>query len=310
MLLATLATAGSLAQLLATPTIASESGPFRMNAPQEADPIGAPGDIAFAVIKGYAPIATSMLWSPFANDSIGPLARGIEGLRDAMRGHDATAAEISPATPSRADSLRVDRLQRAPVPTPHATKTGPIRLNTEQRRVAGHIAKTYRVAETSIEPIVYHAYKVGAEFRLEPSLLLAVMAVESSFNPMAESKAGAQGLMQVLTRVHKERYAAFGGVDAAWDPLINIRVGAGILSEYVQRHGDLAGGLKAYVGAALLDHDFGYGSKVISRRDAFAAVARGAKSDQRTVAGRSSRPSATARNSYDDSRPVTASVGL
>ncbi len=32
--------------------------------------------------------------------------------------------------------------------------------------------------------------------------------------------------MQVLTRVHADKFAPFGGVAAAFDPLANIKVGA------------------------------------------------------------------------------------
>jgi soluble lytic murein transglycosylase-like protein len=121
---------------------------------------------------------------------------------------------------------------------------------------------------------VHHAYQAAKEFRLDPHLILAVMAVESSFDPQAENPSGAQGLMQVLTRVHTSKFDAYGGVDAAWDPLANIRVGTRILSEYVGRHGDVAAGLKAYVGAALLASDGGYGSKVLKRQAEFDAVLR------------------------------------
>jgi hypothetical protein len=80
--------------------------------------------------------------------------------------------------------------------------------------------------------------------------------------------------MQVLTRVHTSKFDPFGGVDAVWDPVANIRVGARILSDYVGRYGDVAAGLKAYVGAALQPSDGGYGSKVLKRQAEFDAVLR------------------------------------
>ena len=39
-------------------------------------------------------------------------------------------------------------------------------------------------------------YKVGREKQLDPLLLLAVIAIESRYNPLAESHVGAQGLMR------------------------------------------------------------------------------------------------------------------
>ena len=88
---------------------------------------------------------------------------------------------------------------------------------------------------------------------VDPMLVLAIMSVESSFNPKAQSHAGAQGLMQVLTRVHAEKFVPFGGIPAAFDPVANIRVGSAILKEYINREGSVEGALKSYVGAALAE---------------------------------------------------------
>lgn len=183
-----------------------------------------------------------------------------------------TSPTFSP--PSFADRLRNDPVQMARVPEPAATPLPPVRLSKDERAIARYIARSYRVANESIERFVHYAFRASREFRLDPHLILAVMAVESSFNPTAESSAGAQGLMQVLTRVHTSKFEPFGGPEAAYDPLANIKVGARILSEYINRYGDVASGLKAYVGAALLESDGGYGSKVMSRQAEFDAVVR------------------------------------
>src|SRR5690606_18849444 len=89
----------------------------------------------------------------------------------------------------------------------------------------------------------------------------------------ARSSAGAQGLMQVLTRVHLDKFAPYGGARAAFDPVANITVGSRILKEYLVREGTVEGALKSYVGAALLSHDFGYGNKVLTERTRIAAAA-------------------------------------
>ena len=62
------------------------------------------------------------------------------------------------------------------------------------------------------------------------------MAVESSFNPFAQSPVGAQGLMQVMTKVHDDKYEAFGGSHAAFDPVTNLRVGVQVLKECIAPH--------------------------------------------------------------------------
>ena len=58
--------------------------------------------------------------------------------------------------------------------------------------------------------------------------------MESRFNPIAESDAGAQGLMQVIPSYHKDKMEA-AGVDSVLDPHDNIRLGAQILKEYIRR---------------------------------------------------------------------------
>jgi soluble lytic murein transglycosylase-like protein len=150
-------------------------------------------------------------------------------------------------------------------------------LNTEQYNVARYIASQYRVAGEAAREFVYHAYRAAHEHDLDPLLILAVMSVESSFNPYAQSHKGAQGLMQVLTRVHAERFMPFGGITAAFDPVANIRVGAAILREYLDREGSIEGALKSYVGAALLAHDRGYGAKVLRERERLELAAAGVR---------------------------------
>ncbi len=148
-------------------------------------------------------------------------------------------------------------------------------LDAEQQNVARFIARRYRLAIDQTQHFVEYAYRTASEFKIDPLLILAVISVESSFNPSAESHQGAQGLMQVLTRVHTDKFAPFGGAAAAFDPLANMKVGAQILKEYLGRDGTVEGALKAYVGAALLPDDGGYGAKVLSERQRIAAAAQG-----------------------------------
>jgi soluble lytic murein transglycosylase-like protein len=148
-------------------------------------------------------------------------------------------------------------------------------LSQEQANVARFISGKYRVAVDASGEFVYYAFRNAREMKLDPFLILAVMSVESSFNPLAQSGKGAQGLMQVLTRVHADRFVPFGGVTAAFDPVANIRVGSLILKEYLDREGSVEGALKSYVGAALLAHDNGYAAKVLSERERIAAAAAG-----------------------------------
>ncbi len=148
----------------------------------------------------------------------------------------------------------------------------PVRLNRAQQGVARHISRKYRVPQDSIERYVGYAYQSGRTYNVDPYLILAVMATESSFNPRAESRVGAQGLMQVHTRVHKDRFKPYGSTKMVWQPKVNIQVGSSILAGYIKRYGSERRALKAYVGAANMSHDFGYGRKVLKRRDEFLSV--------------------------------------
>lgn len=159
---------------------------------------------------------------------------------------------------------------------PKSASVIPVRkLTKEQQTLAQFLAKRYRVALDSTQEFVDHAYKVARDMKLDPWLILAIMGIESSFDPNATSNKGAQGLMQVLTRVHADKFAPFGGVSAAFDPLANIKVGARILKGYIDRDGSIEAALKSYVGAAFMPDDRGYGEKVLTERERLAAVAQG-----------------------------------
>jgi hypothetical protein len=141
--------------------------------------------------------------------------------------------------------------------------------------VASWISKKYSVAQEPVGTLVAEAYEIGHKVNLDPTLILAVMAIESRFNPFAQSPVGAQGLMQVMTRVHHDKYANVGGKLAAFDPVTNLRVGVMVLLECISRAGSIEGGLKYYVGAANLASDGGYAAKVMAEHARLKAVADG-----------------------------------
>jgi hypothetical protein len=156
-----------------------------------------------------------------------------------------------------------------------ATAIDPRHLTREQAAVAQWISRRYKVAPEPIGRLVQEAWSIGRRAGLDPTLILAIMAIESSFNPFAQSPVGAQGLMQVMTRVHPEKYEAFGGVHAAFDPVTNLRVGVQVLKDCIARAGSLQDGLRYYVGAAGLDGDGGYAGRVIGEQANLRAVADG-----------------------------------
>ncbi len=156
-----------------------------------------------------------------------------------------------------------------------ATAVNPKDLPKQQAAVAYWLSKKYRVAPEPLSALVAEAYEIGEKTKLDPTLILAIMAVESGFNPFAQSSVGAQGLMQVMTGIHSDKYESFGGKLAAFDPVTNLRVGVKVLQECIQRAGSLQAGLKFYVGAANLGDDGGYAGKVMAEHDRLRQVAAG-----------------------------------
>ena len=166
-------------------------------------------------------------------------------------------------------------LEPEPEPSERAMAVNPKSLPKEQATVAHWLSKKYRVAPEPLGLLVAEAYATGARVKLDPTLILAVMAIESRFNPFAQSSVGAQGLMQVMTRVHTDKYASVGGKLAAFDPVTNLRVGVKVLQECIARAGSIEGGLRYYVGAANMDSDGGYAAKVLAEHFQLRQVAGG-----------------------------------
>ena len=119
----------------------------------------------------------------------------------------------------------------------------------EQQALAEFIAKRWRIAETAATSFVSIAYRAGKRYSVDPVLILSVVAIESRFNPVAESVVGAKGLMQIIPKYHLDKLLDHGGEEALLDPEVNIHVGAQILHEYYRRLGDQEAALQRYAGA-------------------------------------------------------------
>ncbi len=156
-----------------------------------------------------------------------------------------------------------------------ATEARPKELPRQQAAVAFWLSRKYGVAPEPLSVLVAEAFEIGQKVKLDPTLILAVMAIESGFNPFAQSPVGAQGLMQVMTQVHQEKYENLGGKLAAFDPVTNLRVGVKVLQECIARAGSVEGGLKYYVGAGNMEADGGYAGKVLAEHSRLLAVVGG-----------------------------------
>jgi soluble lytic murein transglycosylase-like protein len=178
------------------------------------------------------------------------------------------------ATPSIADNAtqanaenatRTAPQDAAPAAAPDQVSPRQAEAKREQDAVTAFIARRYRVADEAMAGFVAAAYRAGGRFAVDPLLILAVMAVESRYNPVAESVVGAKGLMQVLPRFHQDKLEVHGGEEALLDPDVNIEVGTQILREYLRRFGKTVTALQMYAGA-MDEPNAEYANKVLTER--------------------------------------------
>ena len=179
-----------------------------------------------------------------------------------------------------------------------------VHLESPDALVAQYLSRRYHVADEAVRPLVLAAREAGRESQLDPLLILAVMAVESSLNPFAESPVGAQGLMQVMTSVHATRFGLDGDQHNALEPVANIRVGSAILSDAIRRGGSLERGLQLYVGAGNLSDDGGYGMRVLSEMARLKMAAAGNVAAALAAGGR------TEGKTVGSATPATSSISL
>lgn len=189
----------------------------------------------------------------------------LEGLTGAVP----VPAEEGPPAPGQAgpslvagDAINFARLVR------DSSEAGSVEGITpaQESNLRSYLARKYRIASSVAAALINSAFVVAKEMDLDPQLILAVIAIESRYNPYAESHVGAQGLMQVMTRVHKEKFTEFSdGTIAALHPIANMRVGSRILRDCIDRRGSIERGLACYVGATG-PNDGGYGAKVLAER--------------------------------------------
>ena len=136
----------------------------------------------------------------------------------------------------------------------------------EKTRVAKWISRKYKVSNDAVREIVEISFSAGANFEVDPYVIIAVIAIESSFNPLAESSAGAIGLMQVMPLIHRKKFEKYGGFDKSLDVKVNVYVGTEILKNFYLRYGNYQRALLAYVGVSQ-NSNSSYPKKVLRLRD-------------------------------------------
>jgi soluble lytic murein transglycosylase-like protein len=168
-------------------------------------------------------------------------------------------------------SLGVTRTLSAQGPVVAAIDVAPAPDPARMALVA-YLADRYQRDPDRVQSFVDVAHAAAEEWDLDPLLVLAVISVESRFNPTARSGYGATGLMQVVPRFHREKLAEHGGDKALLDPHVNIQVGTQILKESLRRSGSLAAGLQRYAGWQ--DEERRYARKVMSEKERLRRVVR------------------------------------
>ena len=174
------------------------------------------------------------------------------------------------AAPGRADNLAACEPEGVASPAERAQE-----LDPTQRVLVDYLTRRFAIAAGPTAALVETSYRAAEDSGLDPLLVLAVISIESRFNPIAESFMGAKGLMQIIPKYHRARLSEHGGDEAVFDPESNILVGTKILQEYVHRTGTLEAGLQSYNGASR-DATAQYAQRVLAERERFEQAVRAA----------------------------------
>ncbi len=186
--------------------------------------------------------------------------------------HGVQGLSLGSLTGGAATTAAVEEIEPEVVEVADTTAT---KLSPDLQRVKTYIAKRYQVSAVAVEPLLASAQQTGRSVGVDPLLLVAVMAIESRFNPFAESPMGAQGLMQVIPKWHPDKIDVKSDKGAMFDPDTNIRVGALVLKEYIQSTGSVERALQQYNGSS--DPTAPYANKVMAVKAALSQAARGGK---------------------------------
>jgi len=138
-------------------------------------------------------------------------------------------------------------------------------LNPRMRGALDYVSRHYHVSTEALQPIFVTAQVAGRELRLDPLLIIAVIGVESGFNPFSQSVVGAQGLMQVMPRFHMDKLPEVAEQASFLDPVTNVQIGAKVLKESIRRYGGLEVGLQQF-GGAVNDPERRYSSRVLAEK--------------------------------------------
>ncbi len=148
------------------------------------------------------------------------------------------------ARPVVSSQTLVPRLREIPV----AAKSLP--LDWSRLVLAGSPGFFPGSSPQQTEAVVPIVDRYARRFQLDPLLVLAVIQVESRFDPAAVSEQGAIGLMQLQGPTARDLAMDLGlewtGDDLLFDPDLNVLLGCAYLRRLIDRFGDQDAALAAY----------------------------------------------------------------
>lgn len=148
---------------------------------------------------------------------------------------------------------------------PLAARDETVSLSPRMLGALDYVSRRYHVSTDALQPIFATAQSAGEQWHIDPLLIIAVIGIESNFNPFCQSGFGAQGLMQVVPRFHMDKLPEEAEADAFLDPVTNVQIGTRVLHEFIRMNGDLEDGLQQFGGAAK-DPERRYSSKVLAEK--------------------------------------------
>lgn len=181
-------------------------------------------------------------------------------------GHPSLIERLTAMLPA-AEAAEADVPEIASAPATAAPQSSPETpaLSPKMQAALDYVSKRYRVSTEALEPIFVTAQSTGKELKIDPMLIIAVIGIESSFNPFSQSVVGAKGLMQVMPSFHMDKLPDEADDSAFLDPVTNVQVGTKVLHESIRRFGGIENGLQQFAGA-LNDPDRRYATKVLAEK--------------------------------------------
>ena len=187
----------------------------------------------------------------------------IIGFLNAFSG-DSLASDMQSAIDKSADTVDLSIIEEELEAAATAQAESSDILSPHMLGALDYVTQRYRVSPVALIPVFETAQLIGQERQIDPLLIVAIIGIESRFNPFAESTMGAQGLMQVIPRFHMDKLPRNKGTKPLLDPVTNIRVGVRVLEDAIRRSGSLVAGLQSYAGSS--DPHGKYSSKVLAEK--------------------------------------------